>query len=134
MSYQVFVYGTLRKGCANHRLLRDGEFVGKSELTGYEMWGLGSYPGITVSDNPESVVEAELYTVSDETLLILDKLEDFYGVNHPQNLYDRVLVEDHKNRKGWVYVFRKRLLSLPHFRKRARKIESGVWPAKSLRS
>lgn len=127
MNHQVFVYGTLRKGGTNHHLLRDAELQAVVKLKGFEMWDFGSYPGVTSSENDDDTIEAEFYSVDDETLAFLDRLEDFYGENHPRNLYDRDLIQDDFGHKGWIYVFRRQLLSLPFFKKRSRKVISGVW-------
>jgi len=88
----VFVYGSLKRGFRNHRLLAAGEFVGAG-LTEprYRLINLGPYPAmieasqLRPADEPLSVT-GELYRIDQATLENLDRLED-EGV-----LYRRIVV------------------------------------------
>ena len=42
----IFVYGTLKKGYRNHHYLQDATYYGDGTLVDYEMFDLGTYPGI----------------------------------------------------------------------------------------
>ncbi|MCC5935078.1 MAG: gamma-glutamylcyclotransferase [Balneolales bacterium] len=125
MLHQVFVYGTLKKNHANHYLLSGARFVGLSELRGFELWDLGSFPGIIPADKPGLLVQAELYETDHETLQRLDELEDYFGPGDERNLYDRTLTTDTSGRKGWVYVLRKQVLVSLMSIKKARLIPEG---------
>ena len=70
---KVFVYGTLKKGGANHTWIYDALFLGKAVVSGYQMHDLGSFPGVTRSQG--GLVHGELYEV--ETLQDLDLLEGY---------------------------------------------------------
>ena len=71
--YNVFVYGTLMRGEANHDYyLHDDWFVGKASLSGYDMYDIGAFPGIVLG---AGIIPGELYEVDDETLQNLDYLE-----------------------------------------------------------
>lgn len=71
---KVFVYGTLKRGYWNHRLLEKSKFVGEGTISGYELYDLGSYPGIIPGEKKDEV-DGELYEIDNETLIRLDRLE-----------------------------------------------------------
>ena len=85
MSYTVFVYGTLRDGGSNHRLLKDAKKIGEAVATGEMFMGPG-YPFAYFA--PEFQTEGphilgELYSVDERTLERLDALEG-YDETHPE--------------------------------------------------
>ena len=84
-SINVFVYGTLKQGEANHGVMTsaDGKFITTAKLPGYYMVNTPWYPFAAKSDNDDDYIEGELYKVPAEKLHILDTLEGY-----PQ-LYDR---------------------------------------------
>lgn len=92
----VFVYGTLRRGQGNHRLLADAEFIADAYVTHTHpgvraiMVSLGYFPGVVGVQETEltdiqqlaSPVRGELYNVNTQTMRALDRLEgypDFYN-------------------------------------------------------
>jgi gamma-glutamylcyclotransferase (GGCT)/AIG2-like uncharacterized protein YtfP len=73
--HRVFVYGTLKKGIHNHRLLENAEFIGRAyTVDGFKMYSVG-FPVIRFSDDGDPVY-GEVYDVDDETLKRLDHLEN----------------------------------------------------------
>jgi gamma-glutamylcyclotransferase (GGCT)/AIG2-like uncharacterized protein YtfP len=70
----VAVYGTLRAGFNNHRLLtmaqKMGDFISPAKFT---MYNNGFYPYLTEGGN--TAIKCEVYKVSDQTLQSLDALE-----------------------------------------------------------
>ena len=71
---QLFVYGTLLKGEANHDVyLSDAKPLGQAVLNRYALYDLGSFPGICLSDSDS--VKGEVYEVSDDTIRCLNRLE-----------------------------------------------------------
>lgn len=68
----VFVYGTLMKNQGNHRCLNDSIYIGDGVIDGYEMYDLGSYPGIVEG---KGTVIGEVYQITGETENRLDCLE-----------------------------------------------------------
>lgn len=110
MKQHVFVYGTLKRGYANHFLLADAQYLGDSELEGFELWDLGSYPGIRPSPRETARVHAELYETDSQILARLDALEDYFGPNDQRNLYDRIRTSDTNGKSAWVYVLRESAL------------------------
>ena len=125
VKHRVFVYGTLKRGHRNHYLLQNADFLGSCILPGFELWDLGSYPGLRPSADPRDTVQAELYETDDETLAALDRLEDYYGPGHPRNLYDRILTADAQGTEAWVYLIRETALKTLITTRQARKIADG---------
>lgn len=114
---RIFVYGTLRKGFANHHFLEDDcEYLGEAKsvnkysMTAREYEGrFGTKRAIPfVSKEPEVEVLGEVYEVSQNVLKLLDRLE-----NHPywyvrEEAEFEVLEgveEEGKSRivKAWIY-------------------------------
>lgn len=80
--YNVFVYGSLKKGFGNHGLLARSEFLGNAETveSRFKMVSLGGFPG--VYDTGGDKIKGEIYKVDHMTLRNLDRLESegsFYG-------------------------------------------------------
>ena len=104
--HYVFVYGTLKAGFRNHRLLIDSEFIGnfKTLDRDYVMVSLGRSPAVRV-DKLEGgyQIEGEVYRVDDETLADLDRLEG------NGSFYTRKLVPiegmTENNGQAWIYLF-----------------------------
>jgi gamma-glutamylcyclotransferase (GGCT)/AIG2-like uncharacterized protein YtfP len=69
----IFVYGTLMKGQANYDyFMKEATFIGNGCISGYEMYDLGSFPGIIPGDGS---VNGEVYDVSDRELEAINRLE-----------------------------------------------------------
>lgn len=69
----IFVYGTLMTGQPNHDAFLKGSCkIADGWITGYEMYDLGSFPGIKEG---EGQVFGEVYSVTDEELEQIDWLE-----------------------------------------------------------
>lgn len=83
---RVAVYGTLRRGGSNHRLLEEynANYLGEDVLYGWIMLGTGGFPALVPSDLPDKTarVRVEVYEVSEVGMARLDALEgvdnDFY--------------------------------------------------------
>jgi gamma-glutamylcyclotransferase (GGCT)/AIG2-like uncharacterized protein YtfP len=83
----VFVYGTLKKGIHNHRLLTHAKFIGYAITDqGYRLVA-GGFPIVLEGGN--FAVKGEVYEVDDATLERLDQLEGYRAEGDPSNLYDR---------------------------------------------
>jgi gamma-glutamylcyclotransferase (GGCT)/AIG2-like uncharacterized protein YtfP len=95
----VAVYGTLRKGYGNHRLLNDQEMIGTGKTDNlYTMYASG-IPYVT-EDQPTHNVTIELYKVANDRMRNLDSLE-----GHP-TFYERKLTPvtvDGKTYQAWLY-------------------------------
>jgi gamma-glutamylaminecyclotransferase len=74
MNSLVFVYGTLKKGFSNHRLLAGSEYLGTAQtVEKYAMYSTGT--PIVLKEEAVSPIHGELYRVNEETLVALDSLE-----------------------------------------------------------
>jgi gamma-glutamylaminecyclotransferase len=74
----LFVYGTLKRGQRNHRLIADQEFIGEAATAPrYRVFDLGPYPGLVRDDTSGLAIRGELFAVTD---CCLAELDDFEGV------------------------------------------------------
>lgn len=112
MSNLLLVYGTLKKGFPNHRIIEGASYVGTGSIQDMAMYNLGHFPGIAPG---KSSIHGEIYDIDDATLARCDTLEghpDFYTrVEAPNKIDGRVV---------WFYLY-------PHLTGREPLIESGVW-------
>lgn len=77
-SYNVFVYGTLKKGFCNNRCIREGKLIGDGKtIELYAMSDLGAFPAIDIT-KAISNIKGEVWNVSPDTLFnSLDHLEGY---------------------------------------------------------
>jgi gamma-glutamylaminecyclotransferase len=81
-AHKVFVYGTLKRGLYNHRLLERGNarFMGEVRTKRAQHVMLladAGYPYLVKSTTDDArVIDGELYSVDDDTLTLLDELEE----------------------------------------------------------
>jgi len=95
-SQLVFVYGTLRRGEVNHRLLAGARMLGKMATEDiFTMYDLGDYPAVI--KNGKSAIVGEIYAISSGILAILDELEEC------PDYYQRILLNTPIGR-AWIYV------------------------------
>lgn len=100
MTYSVAVYGSLRQGLGNHRLLEHvTRFKKGLTIPEFIMYSLGGFPAIV--PGPGGPVTVEVYEVDASTFRRLDGLEGY------PNFYDRkvveVQVEDGSVQEAWIY-------------------------------
>ena len=82
---RVFVYGTLKKGHGNNRLLADSTLLGNGVLSDHKLYDSG-FPVSAVSDGDE--VLGEVWECDDYALRRLDALEG-YREGDPSPMYFR---------------------------------------------
>ena len=96
----VSVYGTLRKGYWNHRLLETSELVTVGKTSEKMLMTASGIPYVSKT-KPLSQIKVEVYEVNDDTLKNLDRLE-----GHPR-FYERKLTkiegEDGNTHEAWLY-------------------------------
>jgi len=64
-----FIYGSLRKRCYNHSLIKDkAVFKGKAKLLGFALYSLGSYPAVFPTNDKNDVLFGELYQIEDDEI------------------------------------------------------------------
>ena len=96
----VFVYGSLKRGMANHGQLRGARWLGNAQLEGLALYDLGPFPMAVSSDAADAVVHGELHAVNAAQLEVLDRFE---GV---PRLYERRAWHLANGQRVWVYVGR----------------------------
>ena len=98
----IAVYGTLRKGNGNHRLLQNAEYLGTFDSKPeYELYHLGGYPGL--KENGNTSIKLEIYAVTDEEALRVDALEG-YTEGEPAYFYDKKYLETPWGNAG-IYIY-----------------------------
>lgn len=107
----VLVYGTLKKGFNNHRVLGNSEFVADTYVKG-SLYTNGGFPQYLEEGN--DTIKCELYLVKDaDTLKALDRLEG------EGRMYIRkpvmYITTDHKEGKADIYVWNYSLRGLRQF-------------------
>ncbi len=95
----VLVYGTLKRGCSAHGLLRPAVYMGRGVAWGYTLLAEGRYP-VAVEAPAGCRVVGEVYRVPASVLARLDRYEG--------GLYERRRVEVEMEEGGvvvaWMYV------------------------------
>ena len=85
MSTLLFVYGTLKRGCSNHRYMAGQRFIGLARTApGYRLYDLGGYPAMVTHPEDRDGVVGEVWSVDEDALRRLDRFE---GVH--EGLYRR---------------------------------------------
>jgi gamma-glutamylcyclotransferase (GGCT)/AIG2-like uncharacterized protein YtfP len=98
--HKVFVYGTLRKGYGNNRLLTQATFLSKGETVNkYTMFASG-IPYVNKHIETDTI-KGELYEVTDKELERLDLLEGYNPSKHEDSWYKREKV-DIKDENGSI--------------------------------
>lgn len=97
----VFVYGTLRRGFANHRYLAGARFVGRGRtVDAHGLYLEAGIPYLAAGEGRYPVV-GEVYAVDAAILAGLDELEE-----HPR-VYTRrpapIVLDDGRRLIAWVY-------------------------------
>ena len=90
---KVFVYGTLKVGGRFSKRfdpVRTSVKIGSIKGTLYD---LGSFPGVKLNSSDEVVGEIHTYTQAEDVEKSLDRIEGYFGENHPHNLYNKKEVE-----------------------------------------
>jgi gamma-glutamylcyclotransferase (GGCT)/AIG2-like uncharacterized protein YtfP len=71
----LFVYGSLRMGEYNHRLLTNARLIGKRTIGGFKMYSLGSYPFVTETGNEDDKIVGEVYEIDEDEYLRIRNME-----------------------------------------------------------
>lgn len=107
--HTIYVYGTLKRGYGNNRLLTSSTFLREARLAPkYKLYDVGWFPGLIEAPDNGVAVTGELWEVDDATLRRLDALE---GVPF---LYDRVFLDVDGAEPGTVqgYIYQNETRSL----------------------
>jgi gamma-glutamylaminecyclotransferase len=99
MTTILFVYGTLKRGLRNHRLIADQQFLGEvATEPRYRVFDLGPYPGLVRDEANGLAVNGELWAVGD---CCLAELDDFEEESHTFRR-ERVAIAGHE---GEVFAY-----------------------------
>lgn len=94
---RVAVYGSLRAGMGNHRLLENAKLVAATKTKPeFKMISVGAFPA--VFDGDDAVV-VEVYDVDDYTMQRLDWLEGYPA------FYNRKKVKLENGMEAWIYYW-----------------------------
>ena len=118
MSHIIFVYGTLMKGESNHYYIENQQYLGKAAIHGYNLYNLGHYPGIRPSEHKTRTVYGELYSIDDNALKEVNRLEgegSLYLLRQTE-----AQTEDGKTVTAGIYVYN-------HETNEEKLIEGGDW-------
>lgn len=123
LEFEVCVYGTLKKGYGNHRIITEegGTYLRNHKIQGFVMFDLGGFPCIVPSTHDSAYVHVEMYAINRKALERMDQLE-----GHP-NFYQRMIIETEHGRH-FVYVYTpSSFRSMCLFRKPLRWVMDGEW-------
>lgn len=116
----IAVYGSLRKGLGNHKLLENAKYLGEFESSpSFTMYSVSNcYPGLLRKGNTSIIMEA--YLVSDKELERINVLEG-YRDNQTKSLnhYNKETLETPFGVASW-YEYNRNPVTL-------RVVESGDW-------
>ena len=78
---KIAVYGTLRRGNGNHRLIEHCNMLSMEQIEGFHMYSLGGFPAVVPGkkDGFADTITVEVYEVDDDTLARVDRLEGYPG-------------------------------------------------------
>lgn len=116
-THYVAVYGTLKRGHSNHRLLGRARFLGTDHLRSIVLFDLGPYPG--ARRKPSQGVLVEVYEVHNNGLARLDELEGYNPKAPEWGQYTRQRLSTHHG-DAWVYLYNKSVRG-------CRRITRGSW-------
>lgn len=127
----VFVYGTLRRGQVNHRLLAEAELIGPAtsceDWLMVDCWG-GAFPavigcGVEVVGHADACpIVGEVYRVDPETMRRLDRLEG-YPLHYDRGVFEFDVLGERV--EAWMY-FQERVDDRP-------TIAGGDWCKRTTR-
>lgn len=117
-----FVYGTLKRGYGNNRILQQSstaQFVEEGVTAPeFNLYDLGSFPGVT--EHGETAVHGEIWSVSDiSTKNRLDMLEGYRWNDPLDGLYNKKTIEINDKQVN-IYLFNRQ----PN---ENNKIPTGIW-------
>lgn len=100
----IAVYGTLKKGFGNHRILESSKFLGTDNTKEtFEMYSFGGFPAIV--EGGDKHIFIEVYSTSDENVLRrLDQLEGFREKDSENNFYDKKEIDTRFGKANIYYI------------------------------
>lgn len=114
----VAVYGTLKRGMANHHWMVDSRFMGDDWLVNVVLYELEEFPAARLEQS-DGEIHVEVYDVSKEILAVLDKLEEVDQETPEMGLYRRAQC-DTRFGVAWIYLYNGAVDGFP-------KLKAGSW-------
>ena len=114
--YNIFVYGTLKKGGSNHHFLESSEFLRDDVLEDHSIYVSSVFNFPLLLEDEGGKVHGEIYKIDDNTLANLDMLES------EGHLYNRI---DRDELDFQYYLFNE--YNGWHIDRENDKIENGKW-------
>lgn len=100
---KVAVYGSLRDGMGNNRLLDGSVMLSRTRTKRpYKMYSLGGFPRVALNSEPVCPIVIEVYEVDDKTLDRLNSLEGYRGEDG-DNFYNRSEIETEDGQVALIY-------------------------------
>lgn len=123
MKHIVAVYGSLREGAYNYNSFKRsyGEEIqklGTTTVNGYDLYSLGAYPGINVSEDPNKPLVVDLLEVTDRVYASINRME--LGANYSVRIID-VALHTGEPMKATIYLYNGNLKG------RSTMVEDGNW-------
>ncbi|MBI5211902.1 MAG: gamma-glutamylcyclotransferase [Nitrospirae bacterium] len=98
--HNLFIHGTLRRGCSNNKLLSGADFIGCAETTqDYALFMVDKKPLIT--KRPVSKIKGDVYSMTEDMLTMVDRLKGHPRINKRELV--SVKLEDGKTIEAWLY-------------------------------
>lgn len=113
----LVVYGTLKRGLSNHRLLLGARYVGKDILRSIVLYDLGDFPGAQFE--PSEGIHVEVYDVTESELAVVDRLEECNQEMLDHGLFRREQCNTCFG-PAWIYLYNGPLGGMP-------QITTGSW-------
>lgn len=90
---KILVYGSLRKGEYNYESFKrrhgDGfNYLGTTKVKGFNLYSLGSYPGITESEDPEKELVVDIMECDDDCYNSIYRMEIGAGYRTQEVIVD----------------------------------------------
>ncbi len=106
----LFVYGTLRRCGARHRILKAlrARFAGRGSVRG-ELFDLGKYPGARPRAAPQARIVGEIYELRNpaRAAQVLDQIEGYRPDDPAASLFRREITTVRRERgqdiEAWIY-------------------------------
>ena len=103
----IFVYGSLKRGCFNHKWtgMDRQKFLGETTITGLKMYSLGSFPCVVETGRVGDQILAERYEVDNDTFEKIRAMELGSG-------YREATITDVHGNVGVIWAWDERMMSM----------------------
>lgn len=91
---KVAVYGSLREGLGNHRVIQGAKKIGTTRVQGFDMYSMSAFPFVT---HGTGEITVEVYEVPD-----LRYAQGLDGLEGYPSFYDREVIETEFG-EAWLY-------------------------------